>query len=647
MTGLRIPGLDTAYRTASGKTVDLTVVPPMPRYQDDPDIPLLQEQWLEQAELIYRYRLERWELCTQKIAGINLHDQQEIELAKIQKYGVKYFTTIWASIYEARHDQAGLASGGEFKPFIPYSFQVWYLDWLQERKRSTGPLRNGWASKSRDMGITNANCADTLFGFLFERPFVAKLISRREDLVYQRGNMDAMFERIAVHLDPKSDVCLPEFMLPKGWNYDKHYKENLLTRPDNKNQINGESSSSNSGRGGRSTICHVDEAAFIRGLKLLLSSLFMTTPHTIITSSESVQISDEFGEAVDRVRETMPEALIELDTHLHLFHDERWLADTLESYRIADNEDGFYREVLRQRHRGLSNWIYPTAREMRPLEYEKEFDPAMTLVGGIDPGKADDTAIGWAMIDSDPLGTDTFLDGYSNSYQLPEFYAAIFLGCDPDDMEMLKKYPSFRFRERERLLMEWARNLPQPVIYADPHAAGGSRMADKSDDWYNRMLLFSREFNPRKDDAGRGRPLVIVKNYKAEMQPHKARHNALNDWLQRLEFSGTAGARRFHHAIANSKYDIATSARISEQVEPSHDTLSHMRTCAEYMAANVGPARKMASRKQSGQVEIIRPINEHVRGATKHREQEPIDPYDGAIAERDRRSVDRERSVAW
>lgn len=615
---LLIPGLDSRYTLPSGKVVDLQVVPPMPTSAEDPHIPVIQEAWLEWAERVYRYRIERWELTTCRIAGIDLAEQQRFEREKVEAYGVKYFTTIWASIFEARRDETGLIMDGEFKPFIPYSFQAWYLDWRTARKHARGAARNGWVSKSRDMGITNLNCIDDLWEFLFQSPAVIKLISRHEDLVYQRGNMDCMFERIAVHLDPESSVCLPAFLLPERWDYDTCYRDRMLRRPDNKNLISGSSSSSLSGRGGRAGVCDVDEGAFIRSLKLLLSGLFLTTPHTIITSSESIQISEEFGESVDRIRSECPDALIELDTYLHPFHDQQWLDNTLDAYKMADNEDGFYREVLRQRHRGLSDWIYPESRVIRPFEHEVEFDSALTLIAGIDPGKADDTALGWAMVDPDPLGRDTFLDGYSNSYQLPEFYAAILLGVDPDDPELCAAFPKFVFTERERTLMEWARNLPQPAVYADPHGVGGSRMSDKSDDWYNRMLIFSRAFNPRKGEDGRGRPLVIIKNTKNEARAHQTRHNALNDWLQRLDFSGTAGARRFHHAISNSKYEVSGAARTSEQTEPRHDPLSHMRTCAEFMACNV-PNVRLSKRKRDSAVEIVRSSTSFVRGETQRR----------------------------
>ena len=68
---LILPGLPVDWEMASGRVLDLAAVPPMPKSDLDPDIPLLQERWLEWAEQVLRYRLGVWERCTQKIAGID------------------------------------------------------------------------------------------------------------------------------------------------------------------------------------------------------------------------------------------------------------------------------------------------------------------------------------------------------------------------------------------------------------------------------------------------------------------------------------------------------------------------------------------------------------------------------------------------
>lgn len=608
---LIIPGLPTDWHTGT-KIIDLSLPPPMPKSDLDPDIPFLQEAWLEWSEQVLRYRLDVWEQTTFKIAGINQQDRQELELEKIKRYGEKYFFNVWLSIYEARRNERGLILGGDWKPFILYSFQVMLLDWLEDRSLSADEDRNGFVSKSRDMGATECCCKRALTRWLFKRPYSAKFISRHEDLVDMRGDPDSMFERITPFLDPESEVCLPDFLLPERWDFSQYRKDRLLYRPDNRNTIRGESSSARSGRGGRAEEAFVDEGSFIQKLRFNVGALFMTCPHTFVISSESIEISEDFGDMVDTAKQENPKAVLELDTWLHPFHDTEWQERTKRVYELAGRLDAYFREVLRQREAGLSDWIYPDARQIRPMDGPRSFEFGNKLAVGIDPGLAQDCAVGWFEID--PVGPNDYcLDGYINHGLIPEYYAALILGVDPDEQPnhqfgklsdfdrhfqeqfgherkiiyetMQEEYPNFRFGDRERELMAWTKDLPQPTVYGDPF--GGNQVTEKGEDWYTRMLIFSRKYNPRVDDRdGRGRALVIVKNWSMDARKHQTRQNALNTWLARLEFAGTRGARQIHHAIASSKFQNKGFNRISEQVEPEHDEYSHPRTMAEYVAAS-------------------------------------------------------------
>jgi hypothetical protein len=608
---LIVPGLPTDW-VAGKKTMDLSIVPAMPKSDLDPNIPVLQEQWLEWSEQVLRYRLDVWEQTTFKIAGINQADRQALELEKIRRYGPKYFFNVWLSIYEARRNERGLILGGDWKPFILYSFQVMLLDWLDDREASIDEDRNGFISKSRDMGATECCCKRALTKWLFDRPYSAKFISRHEELVDTRGDPDSMFERITPFLDPESEVCLPTFLLPPNWEFAQHRKERLLWRPDNRNTIRGTSSASTAGRGGRAYEAMVDEGSFIPKLRFNVGALFMTCPHTYVVSSESIEVSEDFGEMVDAAKVDCPASVLELDTWLHPFHDVAWQERTRRSYELVGRLDAYYREVLRQREAGLSDFIYPEARQKRPLDTPRAFEWGNKLVAGIDPGLAQDCALGW--FELDPVGpTDWCLDGYINHGMIPEWYAAILLGCDPDEQPnhlvgkvsefdryfkeeyghtrtitfdtMQEEYPTWRFGARERELMEWARELPQPILYGDPY--GGNQVTQKGEDWYTRMLIFSRKYNPRMDDRdGRGKALVVVKNWTQDAREHQTRQNALNTWLARLEFAGTRGARQIHHAIAQSKFQNKGFGRVSEQVIPEHDDYSHPRTMAEYVAVS-------------------------------------------------------------
>jgi hypothetical protein len=155
---------------------------------------------------------------------------------------------------------------------------------------------------------------------------------------------------------------------------------------------------------------------------------------------------------------------------------------------------------------------------------------------------------------------------------------------------------------------------------------GSASWTKQGDDWYTRMLIFSRTYNPRKDEDGRGKPLVIITKWKEDARAHQVRHNALNEWIGRLQFAGTSGARRIHYAIAHSKFKNATMARISEQVEPEHDELSHPRSMAEYVAVNIDPIRRSGARKQSRDTVIVRSATRSRDAVARDRQPTRIDP---------------------
>lgn len=136
------------------------------------------------------------------------------------------------------------------RPMLLFPVQEQYLLWRQERCANK---EGGVVEKSRDMGATWLNALHHLHSWLFEDGFKGAFGSRKEDLVDRIGDPDSIFEkiRIAVRL-------LPMWMLPE--KYDLGYLK--LVNSDRGSSITGEAGD-NMGRGGRSRIYDVDEAAFL------------------------------------------------------------------------------------------------------------------------------------------------------------------------------------------------------------------------------------------------------------------------------------------------------------------------------------------------------------------------------------------------
>lgn len=139
-------------------------------------------------------------------------------------------------------------------PFRLFPKQEEYLHWRQAVRKSR---QNGVVEKSRDVGCSWLAIAHHVHCWLFETGYKGSLGSRKESYVDQIGNIDSLLEKARFILRN-----LPKWMLPQGFEWSTHDNFCKLINPDNGSTITGESGAS-MGRGGRSSVYDLDEAAFI------------------------------------------------------------------------------------------------------------------------------------------------------------------------------------------------------------------------------------------------------------------------------------------------------------------------------------------------------------------------------------------------
>lgn len=157
----------------------------------------------------------------------------------------------WLWTFDPR---AALDGGLAFMPFDPYPRQVDWLAWMDERLR----CRNeGLVEKSRDVGFSWLSGGYALHKWLYVDGFKTTFGSRKEEYVDKSGDPDSLFEKIRMMF-----FQLPSWMHPKGFQAGKHFNYMRLINPANGNLIRGEAGDQ-MGRGGRSSLYIIDEAAFI------------------------------------------------------------------------------------------------------------------------------------------------------------------------------------------------------------------------------------------------------------------------------------------------------------------------------------------------------------------------------------------------
>lgn len=181
-------------------------------------------------------------------------------------------TAYWIDKYCHTYDPR---TPGKGLPFKLWPKQVLFIEWLGRLKAEAARLNpiqvQGLCEKSRDVGVSFLCAADTLHDFLFVPGFKAGFGSRKLEYVDELGNLDSILEKIRFMLRK-----LPAWMLPQGWKFGKHDMFCRIINPANGALISGEGGDG-IGRGGRTSIYYVDEAAFVERPHLVDAALIATT----------------------------------------------------------------------------------------------------------------------------------------------------------------------------------------------------------------------------------------------------------------------------------------------------------------------------------------------------------------------------------
>ena len=174
------------------------------------------------------------------------------------------FINDWGVTFDPRNLERDLLA---MIPMRLWPKQTEYLKWIYGSWRQQ---RRGLVEKSRDCGVTwlSAGFAGTMW--LFWPEFTCRFGSRKEDLVDRRGDMDSIFEKLWYFL---SNV--PPVFKPEGFS-ERCRAHMRIINPANGAAVTGEAGD-DIGRGGRTSLAFIDEAAFIDHQQQVDNALSQTT----------------------------------------------------------------------------------------------------------------------------------------------------------------------------------------------------------------------------------------------------------------------------------------------------------------------------------------------------------------------------------
>jgi phage terminase large subunit len=162
-------------------------------------------------------------------------------------------------------------------PFLLFPKQRAWVDWVLELARAK---EAGVTEKSRDCGISWLAMATAVSLCLFNRGMVIGVGSAKEDKIDRTGDPDCLFWKARTFLKHLP----PEFR--GSWDETRHTAHMRIQFPETGSAIVGEAGDS-IGRGGRSSIYFVDEAAHLERPHLIEASLASNTDCRVDISSVS------------------------------------------------------------------------------------------------------------------------------------------------------------------------------------------------------------------------------------------------------------------------------------------------------------------------------------------------------------------------
>lgn len=243
-----------------------------------------------------------------------------------------HFIFDWGVTFDPRNIAKGLPA---LMPFVLFPKQVEFLEWVLERWKAR---ERGLAEKSRGEGVSWLMMCLACTLCHFNRNVNIGFGSEKAAKVDHSGDPDCLFwkgRQFMLHLPI-------EFR--GGWSMERDSLDMRILFPETQSSVVGEAGD-NIGRGGRTTISVIDEAAFLEHPELIESSLSDTTDCRIDISTPS----GPAGSFAERRQSLPARQVFTLHWRDDPRRDEAWYAAKKRDYSpsvIARDYDISYAESL-------------------------------------------------------------------------------------------------------------------------------------------------------------------------------------------------------------------------------------------------------------------------------------------------------------
>ena len=536
-----------------------------------PPVPQTTSQWHDWEERVLDHRIAMLQE-TEFSEEARAREISRCDLSAhylVNTYGVIYEARgeeAYTEVQEAKQEQAAeegteVYADGDLRsgliPYIQYPFQIEFFDWLTGRMLGTGSNGDGMVIKARDMGLSNSVVFWLAHKWLFRRPFQARLMSRRENLVDATGDPDALFWKLDTFL-----MSLPNWLFHAGtgasFDWKVHRLMMRLMNPANGNVISGESTQADAGRSGRATIFVYDEFAFMDGAGDVWTAGRGSTNHRIGITTPSIRKGMDAYNIVHGDEGYEQPAVLAIPWDQHPLHDDAWF----NAEQKRDNPQRFAQEVLLDWTAGAGEWVYPETHPFTPGNHP--YVPhAGDLIITFDDGFDDEFSI-VVMQYNISTGRLSVLDSYQNSHKPLDFYGYLLRGTYTND---------FHYGAREHEFMHFLKTKGPALYYGDAHGASIEQVSGTSA-FQHLATKFGINVN-YYIGLDSGTRLTFAQ-----------RRLQLGKILPYMDFDSTTGARYVLESLKKHRFrDPYGSEHSRDYREPLHSKWSHTVSALEYFAA--------------------------------------------------------------
>ena len=447
--------------------------------------------------------------------------------------GCKFFIENFGYSFDPRPEHAP-----HHLPFIKFDYQDRTIAWLIDHIDNS---KDGLIEKSRDMGVSwIVFVLVPIWMWLFRDGVNILVGSYKQDLVDNRSK-DSLFGMMDYALSG-----LPKWMLPKGFNENKHRTQMKLLNPVNNNLITGDSMNADFGRGMRKTAILYDE---------LGSWDYAKDAWESGGDSTSCRIANSTPKGMNYYGMLREKGIDVLTLHWseHPLKDHEWY----EFEKKRRTEEEIAQELDISYTKSVEGQVYQEWNEDNLTRGKYNYDPSLPLYVGWDFGLDDDTAIIWTQPHNGRL---RIIDTYTNRNKLIDFYIPFITGVLPSD-----GYP---YKKNEIELIRSHKDWKLGTHFGDPAGKARNQVVNQS-------VLTTL------DQAG------IKMNFKGHWNQFDRRKSALKRLIMSgIELNMNERTKYFDMCITQASYPKVKNQGVEEVRSklPKHDWTAHYRSAFEYLA---------------------------------------------------------------